>query len=151
MNMNTSIRPYQSSDKEALLNLLRLNTPAFFSPEEEVDLVYYLDHEVEYYYVLEVNQQLVGAGGINFSGNPAIGKISWDFLHPDFQGKGLGALLLTYRIEKLKTFAGLQKIIVRTSEQAHGFYEKSGFILLEIRKDYWAKGFDLYLMEYKDL
>ena len=58
------IRPYNNSDKEALLRILKLNTPKYFSPEEEADLVYYLDNEIEYYYVLEINNQVVGGGGI---------------------------------------------------------------------------------------
>jgi hypothetical protein len=41
------IRPYNISDKEALLRILKLNTPKYFSPEEEVDLVYYLQNEIE--------------------------------------------------------------------------------------------------------
>ena len=116
------IRPYNNSDKEALLRILKLNTPKYFSPEEEADLVYYLDNE--------------------------IGKISWDLISPDFQGKSLGSALLNYRIEKLKEFKDVQQIIVRTSQLVYKFYEKLGFTLFEIVEDYWAKGFHLYNMKY---
>ena len=40
------------------------------------------------------------------------------------------------------------RITVRTSQLAFGFYEKRGFELKGIEKDYWAEGFDLYRMEY---
>lgn len=53
---------------------------------------------------------VVGCGGINFAENKTIGKISWDIIHPDFQGKSLGTKLLKYRIEVLKTIPGIQKI-----------------------------------------
>lgn len=143
------IREYAKEDKEPVLGLLRLNTPAYFATEEEKDLIYYLEKEIEYYFVMEIDAKIVGCGGFNFSGNPALGKISWDILHPEFQGRSLGSSLLKYRIERLKKFKDLQKIKVRTTQLVYKFYEKQGFILLEIVKDYWAKGFDLYDMEYR--
>jgi [ribosomal protein S18]-alanine N-acetyltransferase len=142
------IREYKNTDKEAILNLFSLNTPEYFSPEEENGLVFYLENEIEYYFVLEINKQIVGSGGINFSEDKTTGIISWDILHPDFQRKSLGSKLLKYRIEKLKEFSEVQKIIVRTSQLVYRFYEKQGFKLIEIVEDYWAKGFHLYKMEY---
>ncbi|MEZ4774019.1 MAG: N-acetyltransferase [Bacteroidia bacterium] len=150
MNQPTiTIREYQHTDQPAVLTLLRLNTPDFFSPEEESDLIYYLENEIEYYFVIETDGQICGCGGFNFSGNHAVGKISWDIIHPDFQGKSLGKTLLKYRIERLKEFAEVETIIVRTSQLVYKFYEKVGFQLVETVKDYWAKGFDLYKMEYR--
>jgi N-acetylglutamate synthase-like GNAT family acetyltransferase len=142
------IREYKNSDKEAVLGLLRSNTPVYFSAEEESDLVHYLENEIEHYFVLEINGQVIGSGGFNFSGDKTRGKISWDMLHPDFHGKSFGSMLLNYRIEKLQEFKEVQKIIVRTSQLAYLFYEKRGFRLLETVEDHWAKGFHLYLMEY---
>jgi ribosomal protein S18 acetylase RimI-like enzyme len=31
------------------------------------------------------------------------------------------------------------------------FYEKQGFELMEVKEDFWAKGFDMYMMKYKNL
>ena len=121
------IREYKNSDKETVLNLLKLNTPKYFSPEEENDLVYYLENEIEYYFVLEFNKQIVGSGGFNFSGDKTTDKISWDILHPNFQGKTLGSTLLNYRIERLKKFKEVKLITVRTSQVVYKFYEKTGF------------------------
>ena len=67
---------------------------------------------------------VVGCGVINFAENKTIGKISWDIIHPDFQGKSLGTKLLKCRIEVLKTIPGIQKITVRTLQVAYKFYEK---------------------------
>lgn len=58
---------------------------------------------------------------------------------------------MKYRIEKLRSIDSIQKITVRTSQVAYKFYEKQGFELIEIIKDYWAEGFDMYSMEYKEL
>ena len=150
MNQEINIRSYTLKDKNQVIDLLQLNTPAYFSQEEEKDLIFYLDHELEDYFVVEYQNKIVGCGGINFSGDPTKGKISWDILHPDYQGKGIGTQLLNYRIKKLKSLNQVKTILVRTTQLVFKFYEKNGFELKEVIKDYWAKGFDLYKMEYKD-
>lgn len=48
-NDTINIREYFPSDKEAVLKLIRLNTPMYFALEEEADLSEYLDNEREYY------------------------------------------------------------------------------------------------------
>ena len=143
------IREYKSIDKNAVLELIRLNIPKYFASNEEDDFSRYLDSEIELYYVLFFDKKLVGCGGINFSDNRMTGKISWDILYPEYQGKSLGTYLLEYRIKKLKSIDRVQRITVRTSQLAYKFYEKRGFELLEVKKDYWARGFDMYRMEYK--
>ena len=145
------VREYLMTDKEAVMNLIKLNTPDFFAEEETNDLSNYLDKEIELYYVLLVDGKVVGCGGINFAEKRTIGKISWDIIHPDYQGKSLGRKLLMYRIEVLKAIPGIKKITVRTSQLAYKFYEKQGFTLNEIKRNYWADGFDMYSMQYNEL
>lgn len=140
------IKPYQTSHKEAVLQLLRLNTPQFFDPSEEADFVHYLDNELEDYFIIEQAGQVVGCGGINYLVADKTARISWDMLHPTAQGKGLGAQLVQHRIEHISTQPDIETIVVRTSQLAYKFYQKCGFVLQEVTKDYWAKGFDLYYM-----
>jgi|GEM_PF-46189 len=144
-----TIREYETSDKNDVINLFKLNTPEFFATDEEEDLKKYLETERELYYVLLYDEKIVGCGGINFADDKTIGKISWDLIHPDYQRKSLGTKLLRHRIDKLNSIDSIQKITVRTSQIAYRFYEKKGFELFEIIKDYWADGFDMYNMEYK--
>ena len=147
-NLNT-IREYETNDKNEVIKLIKLNTPKYFAVNEEKDLNKYLETERELYYVLLYDQKIVGCGGINFTDNNTTGKISWDILHPDYQGKYLGTKLLQHRLEKLNSIDGICKIIVRTSQITYKFYEKQGFEIFEIKKDYWAEGFDMYNMEFK--
>ena len=149
MNHSTTLRNYRESDFNSVIELIRLNTPTYFSVEEEKDLADYLKNAIEDYFVIELNHQVVGAGGINYSEDKKKGIISWDMIHPEFQGKSLGKMLLEYRITILKEIKSIEKISVRTSQLTYPFYGKSGFELINIEKDYWAKGFDLYEMEYK--
>jgi [ribosomal protein S18]-alanine N-acetyltransferase len=142
------IRPYTDSDKDALLALLRLNTPRYFDPSEENDFVQYLDHEKEDYYVLVSNDQLVGAGGINYFPETQTARLSWDLIHPAHQGKGLGRKLVCHRIDAIQQNSTIRHIMVRTSQHTYRFYEKVGFTLIQTQKDYWAPGFDLYQMQW---
>lgn len=129
MNNLIIIRAYEPADKSSVMNLIRLNTPEYFAPAEEIDLDNYLDHEIELYYVLLFDGKIVGCGGINFVDDKTTARISWDILHPEYQGKSLGSRLLEHRINILKSIRSVRKIIVRTSQLAYKFYEKQGFEL----------------------
>ncbi|WP_417369586.1 GNAT family N-acetyltransferase [Flavobacterium beibuense] len=142
-----SIREYTPADKPYLIALLRLNTPRYFSPEEEQDLIDYLNNSIYKYYVLTKNENIVGAGGINLSDDLTTGILSWDFFHTDYHGKGLGSTLTRFRIQKIKEISTVTAVRVRTSQLTYKFYGKFGFKIREISKDYWAKGLDLYRME----
>jgi ribosomal-protein-alanine N-acetyltransferase len=142
-----TFREYSSNDHDALQSLLYLNTPEYFAKEEKNDFIYYLENEVEYYYVGILGKQIVCSGGINFKNEPTAAFLSWDLVHPEFQGRGIGRALLQYRLEQLESIEGISKVIVRTSQLAWRFYEKSGFELIEVKKDHWAKGLDMYYMQ----
>ena len=144
-----TIREYETTDKNEVINIIRLNTPKYFAVNEEEDFNRFLETERELYFVLLYDQKIVGCGGINFEDHKTTGIISWDILHPDYQRKSLGTKLMKHRIDKLNAIGGIQKIIVRTSQVTYKFYEKQGFELFETKKHYWADGFDLYNMEYK--
>ncbi len=58
-----TIREYKTKDKNEVINLIKLNTPKYFSVDEEEDLNKYLETERELYYVLLYNQKIVGCGG----------------------------------------------------------------------------------------
>lgn len=141
------IRKFQTQDTPRLLELLRLNTPEYFSESEENDLIYYLENEIEHYFVLLVDDVILGCGGFNLSEDKKTGKISWDILHPESQGKGLGTALTNYRIKRMKEIESVKKISVRTSQLVYPFYAKFGLELKEIVKDYWPADFDLYRLE----
>ncbi len=146
MSDELKIRPFQIDDQEKLIEILKLNVPAHFAETEIQDFKNYLNNEIEDYFVIEWNGKLVGSGGLNFEENYKTGKISWDFINPDFQGRGIGRKLLAYRLEILKSDYRVEKVLVRTSQHAYQFYEKNGFVVREIHKDFWAAGFDMYKM-----
>ncbi len=142
------IRPYNDSDKSAVLNLLSLNSPVFFAPAEEKDFLHYLENELEDYFVVVENDNIHGAGGINYFPSEKIARISWDIIAPEFQGKGIGKELVKHRLHLLRENPDINVIVVRTSQYTFRFYEKMGFEIKQVVKDFWAEGFDLYEMLY---
>lgn len=143
-----NIIPYQNNYKNAVLELIDLNTPAFFAPFERSELDEYLDKFIELYYVVESYGEIVGAAGINFENGDHDATMSWDIVHPDYKGKGIGSLLVEYRLNIVqKHYPLVNKLVSRTSQLAESFYKKHGFNTIKVVKDHWAAGIDLHLME----
>ena len=138
------IRKYTSSDQDSILEMLRLNTPAYFAPEEKGDLINYLNNHSENYFVVEYGKAVVSCGGFNYSDEI---RISWDMVDPQYHGMGFGSRLTEFRIEMIKQLPNVKRISVRTSQLAYKYYERFGFVLEEVKKDFWAPGFDMYRME----
>ena len=141
------IRSYSIEDKVKVLGLLRSNTPEYFDPSEEADFEYYLDHEVEDYFVFEDDEEIIGAGGINYFPEERLARISWDMIHPLHHGKGIGKTLTQHRIGLLSRKDDVDAVVVRRSQLVHKFYVKAGFQLEKVVKDFWAKDYDLYQMK----
>lgn len=140
------IRTYTPDDQPALLAILQHNISQYFAPSEEQDFIDYLDRHVEDYYVVEDNGHVIGAGGINYFPDEHTARLSWDLIHPDYQGRGIGGRLVRHRIDRIKERPAIRDIIVRTTQLVYPFYEKYGFVLEKVEKDFWAPGFDLYQM-----
>jgi len=140
------IRTYSAPDKQKVIELVRLNTPQYFAETEQADLDHYLDHEIEDYFVYEADGNILGAGGINYILENHEARISWDIVHPEFHGQGIGSQLLQHRIDRIHAIPEVQLISVRTSQLTSGFYAKHGFTLEHTQSDFWAPGIDLHHM-----
>lgn len=140
------IRPYQPNDHAALIALIRENTPTYFAKAEAAEFSQYLEAETEDYFIVEAGGQIVGCGGINYEPEKNAAVLSWDIIHPEYQGKGYGRQLTHHRIALIRQKPGIDRIIVRTSQHTELFYGKMGFTTQKVAKDYWSPGFDLYYM-----
>ncbi|MCB0687059.1 MAG: GNAT family N-acetyltransferase, partial [Saprospiraceae bacterium] len=109
------LRPYRQDDFDKVIRVFQTNVPQFFAPQEEQEFAIYLQEKREDYYIVEISEQVVGGGGINYFPQQHLARISWDFLHPDFQGKGYGKALTLYRIQKIQSDPQYDTVMVRTS------------------------------------
>ena len=144
------IRKYTTKDKSRVFELFRLNTPNYFDATEQSDLENYLKNQLEDYFVYTENFKIIGVGGVNYSFEEKVACISWDIIDPKWQGRGIGKKLIQFRINHINENPKIEIIRVRTSQYAFQFYGKMGFELDKIEKNYWAKNFDLYLMQMKN-
>lgn len=142
------IRPYKTTDNDALTRVFLLNTPKYFAQHELDEFLDYLKtSHANTYFVVEQNNQIIGGVGYEIRKSDASGRINWIFLHPEFQNSGIGKEVTDQIIQLLKTDKTINKLIVRTSQFAHAFFEKLSYKTILIEKDHWAPGLDLYLME----
>ncbi|WP_299898627.1 GNAT family N-acetyltransferase [uncultured Aquimarina sp.] len=141
------IRPYTSNDKKELVEVLILNTPKYFDRKEIQDFKKYLAVYESTYFTITSGNKIIGGVGCNYLEKRRVGEITWIFFHPEFAGKGFGNKAVTHCLSILKSNSEIQKVTVRTSQLAYGFFEKFGFITKKTAKDYWGLGLDLYEME----
>ncbi len=142
------IRSYTTTDRDAIIELFLLNTPAFFCEEEQQDLERFLDSEIENFFVVEEDGAVVACGWSNIKENT--GFLSWYIVHPDHQGKGLGKILALHNLTILQANPDLDNIEVRTSQLVYPFYEKLGFKLIGTQDHYWGQNMHLYHMRLQD-
>jgi ribosomal-protein-alanine N-acetyltransferase len=141
------IRPYSPLDKSDVIELVRENTPRYFAEGEVEDLGNYLDKEREDYFVLEKDGRIIASGGVNYFLEEKMAKISWGVVSPNFHGRNVGTELVNYRLDLLRNTPGVEDVVVRTTQLVYKFYEKMGFTLVNVERDFWANGFDLYEMK----
>ncbi len=75
------IRRYIPSDQAAVLQLFDWNTPQYINETERAGLVHLLKSEIEDYFVVEIEGQIVGAGGINYEPQSKAAVISCVYVY----------------------------------------------------------------------
>ena len=83
-----------------------------------------------HYFIVAINQQSEIVG---FSSITPQGYLHSMFVHKDFQGKGIAAMLLK-EIERYAITTGITRITSEVSLTARPFFEKKGYIVEEEQK-----------------
>jgi N-acetylglutamate synthase-like GNAT family acetyltransferase len=84
------IRPYHPFDKPALVEILKLNVPKYFDPQEIAEFEEYLKEYANTYCTVEHENKIVGGTGYLLTDNNTIGHVRWIFFHPTSAGQGFG-------------------------------------------------------------
>lgn len=133
------IRNFAPQDAEAVSSLIRETMKISNSRDYSLDILeplieYFSPDKIiqlskeRYCLVAETNRRVVGTIAIEDA------ELCTFFVHPDFQGKGIGTELLK-AVEKLAFDKGIRKIKVGSSVTGVFFYEKSGYRKTGIEKE----------------
>ena len=143
-----NIRAYNLSDLGAVVAIFRSNIPKYFGPSEESGLHDFLRDHSEDYYVLEVDCDIVGAGGIALNGDldPPTVSLCWGMVRRDHLGTGLGKALTDFRVDLAQQKYPGVALTVGTSQHTEGFYKKYGFVTVEHTPDGYGPGIDICRM-----
>jgi ribosomal-protein-alanine N-acetyltransferase len=154
------IRPYSATDKTDCLEAFKSNMPEYFAPAELPDFESWLDQQAEppagdetkskeQYYVAERAGKVIGCGGyyIDLTTQKAI--MTWGMVLRSLHRQGIGKQLFEYRIALIKSISPGCIIVLDTSQHAYPFFQKLGFTITKITRDFYAKGIDRYDMELK--
>jgi putative acetyltransferase len=129
--MTLQIRPYQSSDGLQVGKLIydtvrTINRKDYSETQVETwapDPLIFSTVEESYAYVAEYGEEIVGFGNITSDG-----YLHRFYVHKDFQGQGIGSLLLE-ALEKKAKALGLKEIFTEASITAKPFFLKNGYVV----------------------
>lgn len=143
-------RTLERSDRAALEDLIRAT--GFFNPEEVSVALELADDRLEqgeashyHFLVGEVDGRLAGyACWGTITGTQESVDLYWIAVHPDFQGQGVGAVLLD-DAEAWIVESGRRRVYVETSTRAQyegtrAFYKARGYTLSAELEDFYAPG-----------
>lgn len=141
------IVPYQSIYKEQCLAIFESNLPKFFATEERELFIDWLDHHTATdYFVVKENDVIVACGGIFFDDKTNEAGLSWGMVHAARHGQGIGSRFTEYRLEMIREKYPSAIIRIETSQHTESFYKRFGFVTVNVIKDGFGKGYDLYNM-----
>jgi ribosomal-protein-alanine N-acetyltransferase len=152
--MKLAIRAYQISDKQACLEAFESNVPKYFTQAEIADYDKFLEMipiKVEanktFYYVVVFENKVIGCGGFGDKDNSDIITLAWGLIHQNFHKKGIGKVLLDYRLDQIKEKFPNQPVYIDTTQYSYGFFEKYGFETIKITNNFYEKGLHRYDMK----
>lgn len=159
--VETLIREYNSSDKDACLIAFKSNVPLYFTIEEISEFESFLENfnaqiingkyfEKTYYYVIANYDQVIGCGGFGFNEKTNVATLAWGLVNKAFHKKGVGEKLLAFRIQQMQKLYPTATIVVDTTQFSYLFFERYGFVTTKVTPDFYTLGMDRYDMTFRE-
>ena len=145
MTGGSIFRSYLYADKDACLELFDANCPDFFAPNERMDYLGFLASVPTYYKICIVNNQIVGAFGLNLVASNE-GSLKWILVDPPLHGRGIGSAIMEHVFAEARA-TGLQRIRIAASHKSAPFFARFGAKALLETRDGWGPGMHRVDME----
>lgn len=131
--------------------------PLFFDPTELPDFEFWLNGQdegrlaykqtkVECFFIAELDNKIVACGGYYIPRAEERANMVWGMVYNDEHRKGVGRKLIEFRINQIQELYPNYIISLDTTQHSFQFFEKNGFIITKITKDFYAKGLHRYDM-----
>lgn len=137
---------YHSVDFDACLAIFQSNCPDFFASSELADFEAFLLDLPGPYLMLKQGKHVIGCGGFAFNQSDKSADLCWGMIHKDFHKQGLGELLLTERLNRIRLNPDIKFIHLNTCQLTDSFFERSGFTTRHITRNGFAPGLHRYDM-----
>ena len=129
------------------MKLFKSNLPVFFHTSEQMLFQdYLLKEKINYYLLFNSNNKLVASGGYEVEEKPNTIVLTWGMVDSSYHKNGYGRSLTEFRLNSIYNNFPKSNIILNTTQKTFQFYEKFGFKLVSIKKDYYGVGLDRYDM-----
>lgn len=154
------IRPYDVNDRISCMLAFQSNLPEFFTIPEIAQFERWLNRFDPttpsetgfhfYYFVVVLNQQLIGCGGFVYEIDKNKINFAWGLIDRSFHKKGFGKMLFDYRIKKMKELYPTATIVLDTTQHSYTFFQKYGFVTEKYTADGYTTGMHRYDMKLKE-
>lgn len=134
------VRPCLPSDHNACLAVFDSNLPDCFAAADRAEFENFLRASSAPYFVMEHDNAILGCGGYYLA--DGVARLTWGMVHRDWQRRGLGRLLLLYRLREISKTGGSPMVQLATSPTTARFFERQGFKRMQTIKDGYAPGTD---------
>ncbi|MFN8439816.1 MAG: GNAT family N-acetyltransferase [Caldilineaceae bacterium] len=139
------IRGYQSSDRNACLQIMQSNIPEYFHEEDLAEFARFLEKlPGPFFVVVHPNAGLIACGGIAFGRTTSTEAIlCYGMVTRTQLQQGVGSELLRKRLEFfLSSAPQVERIAVNTTQKTEGFFHKFGFSVVERELEGFGTGLD---------
>ena len=141
------VQKYHSDYFEYCVSIFKTNTPHFLDySEQPLFENYLLKKNIQYYVLFNEDNRIVSSGGYGYNNKIKTVDLTWGMVDGNYHKNGFGRYLTEYRIRKITTEYPKSDVLLNTTQHTFRFYEKFGFKITKMTKDYYALGLDRYDM-----